>query len=127
MKVISGVLVPIEGYKSVGNATINFSDGSLESGSTAEFDEMQIVGSGEITREPCKQISLRRIRFEDHDDTIFTFQGSTVNLNLGDSFVYDSSGKLTGIKVDWLATPKSSGNDKEAEIQEISVLIIGDT
>ena len=131
IKVISGILAPLSGFRSRGSATINFSDGSLVSGSNASFWEKQIIGSGNIIGKPCKQISLRKMSFTDSDNNssvgfIPIDIGKNLLFDLDDHFMpSNNSSNPTGIKITWNSSPTSSGNVIESEIAEISFMIIG--
>ena len=78
LKVISGVIVPNSGNRSVGSVKIRLDTGQLVNENDGEFREMVRIGSTELFQdEPCKQVSLRAIRFEDSNvDTPFYFDSS---------------------------------------------------
>lgn len=121
MRVLSGIIIPRSGYRQSGSATIDFHphriSGDVTQPNSSDIEE---VGPDEpFNSEPCKTVSLRRIRFDDQDHSR---PSEAVNVdkkdfNIDDSFDRTRRNSLT---VSW--DTDGSG----AEIREISYMIIGD-
>ena len=68
-RVLSGVILPRSGFRHSGSATIDFHphriSGDVDQPDSQDFEE---IGPDEpFNSEPCKIVSLRRIRFDDQD------------------------------------------------------------
>jgi hypothetical protein len=130
IKIISGLLLPNSRERAAGSATIKFADGAIVAGGSAKFTEVTVIGSGEFTGTPCKQISLRHIVFTDSDRSgviPLLFDASRhAFFNLDDDFITEN-GTITGLKVSWHAGPVPEKAERRSEIMEVSVLIIGET
>jgi hypothetical protein len=121
MRVLSGVILPHPDFRHCGSATIKFHPHSVSGDvSPIESEDMEEAGpDAPFNSEPCKTVSLRRIKFDDQDHSR---PSEAVNVdrkgfNIDDKFDGTRKNSLTVL---WEAD--GSG----AEIREISYMIIGD-
>lgn len=130
LKIISGLLLPTAGDRSIGSVTVSLTDGKIISGSDARFTDVRIIGSGNYVGEPCQQISLRHIVFSETDKAgilskVFDPQ-QHLSFNINDEFVVED-GVAKALKISWVAGPRGDDSAHRSEIVEISVLVIGET
>jgi|GEM_PF-2024919 len=130
LKIISGVLFPTSGDRSLGSARIDFDKGDLISGAGATFSKGATIGSGVFIGKPCIQVSLRHIIFSDSPQkgvlSSFFDPARDASFNLNDDLVMEN-GNCTAVTISWDATPRDDGAEMKSEIIEISVLVIGET
>lgn len=128
LKIISGLLLPTAGDRSIGSATISLRDGSLLGSGEARFTDARIVGSGDYVGEPCQQISLRHIVFSEAPNAGLLSKvldpAKHLSFNINDEFVMEN-GKAVALKVSWVAGPRGDAGHR-SEIVEISVFVIGE-
>lgn len=121
LRILSGLIIPRSGFRHSGSATIDFHPHSI-GGDVVQpgGGDIEEVGPNEqFKSEPCKIVSLRRIRFADQDHSR---RSQAVNVdnkdfNINDSFDRTRRNSLT---VSW------DTDGRGAEIREISYMIIGD-
>ncbi len=121
MRVLSGLILPRSGFRHSGSATIDFHPHRV-SGDVSQpvSGDMEEVGPDEpFNSEPCKVVSLRRVRFgdQDHSRPSEAVNVDTKDFNIGDGFDRTRRNSLT---VSW------DTDGRGAEIREISYMIIGD-
>lgn len=130
LKIISGMLLPLAGHRSTGSAVIDLATAEVVGTGGARLSELVVVGSGEYTGVPCRQLSLRHIVFQDSDRSgvipILFDATRSAFFNIDDELVVED-GKVTALKVNWCAGPGSEARDRKSEIMEISLLIVGET
>jgi hypothetical protein len=130
LKIISGVLFPSIGERSIGSARISFKNGDLLPDAGARFSKGNVIGSGAYIGKPCVQVSLRHIIFSDSPQrgvlSAFFDPSKDASFNLNDDLIIEN-GVSTGVTISWTATPREEGAQMKSEIMEISVLIIGET
>lgn len=118
IKIISGVLFPHKNERALGSAKISLEKAALLPSSDARWDEVTVIGSGAFVGRPATQVSLRHIITGD--------TGERASFNLNDDLIIEK-GVATGVSVSWNCTPRTDGDEDNAEVLEISVLIIGET
>ena len=112
IRVLSGLILPKKGFRDSGAATIDFSRHGV-SGNTDRptSKDIQEIGPDKPFKfEPCKVVSLRKIKLSPHDSN------RSSGWDINDKF--DASSK-NSLEVEW----KAYGG---AGILEISYLIIGE-
>lgn len=121
IKCITGVVVPNFPFQSIGEVTINLSDGSIEPTNQASFAEVTMFGGSELFRSrPCVNISLRELKFLDQDSGSLINADNPIYFDLDDNFLNGHS----QLKVSWECSP--TGIDFSLA-KEISVMVIGET
>lgn len=107
LRILTGVLVPVPGARSMGNATIHFDPHQI-SGDAEGLELNEIGDADEFNQPPGKIVSLRQVRVIEtsgwHDVDLFQID--------------DGPPSTTQMVVRWQTTSGS-------EIHEISYMIVG--
>jgi hypothetical protein len=120
LRVLSGILKPRAGFTRSGSATIDFHPHSVagDVDAVGAADSQALGPDMPFSSEPCKALSLRRIKLDDQDHSR---PSEAVGV---DTKVFDINDEYdrtlrNSLKVSWVA------NGRGAEILEISYMIIG--
>jgi hypothetical protein len=118
LRVLSGVILPAAGFRSNGDATIDFVGHAITGNVDAcPRDKMHQMGpSVAFNGEPCVIVALRRVRFNDQDHS----RPSEAHNDQKDLNVDHSLDGTQRMRVHW----KTDGAG--AEIREISYMVVGD-
>jgi hypothetical protein len=122
MRVLSGVIVPSSDYKRSGSATIDFYPHGVTGNvvQVAADDTQEIGPDAPFNGEPCKIVSLRKIKFsdQDHSQPRDAVNADGKKFSIWDNFTDRS--RQNGLVVSW------DTDGRGAEIEKIDYMIIGD-
>jgi len=120
-RILSGIIKPRAGFRHSGSATIDFRphnvSGDVDPVGAADW---QTIGpEGAFNSEPCKTLSLRRIKLDDQDHSRPS-EAVGVDMKIFDINDEFDPTRRNSLRVSWVT------NGRGAEIYEISYMIIGD-